>query len=829
MGIMNSVSTVSKFASVAIVFGWMVGLSSSLEAQFRPAQVQQLGAIRIAGAVAGNAQDEKPSTEIGFESGAVLKTDPNLEGILEKAERFREDGNYRVASKLWQAVLNQSGDSLYSSDGANYFSLVEQVESILASLPEDGLDAYRVLADAEAKEILASAPTRTDEVALNQIVRQYFVSSLGDEAAFDLGCIYLDRFDFTGARRMFEKIANSYPDPTISLEEVHTRIALCQSYLGDVKSAEASLVKADAIKPDTEQASLVRRSLGELNSSGPRMSVDSDWLMPMGNAKRYGVTVGVPDSMMEGDLKAVWQYYFEPQNKYIKAADTNGMMLTGTNASGESVLKTRQSMEERLIKAWKTKGWRPAGHLLLQDDRVYFKSGADLTVWNRDKVLASTEFNASQTVLTSAISWRSVWKNSFLIDEATQMMQMIRKSYGAYNRRGAGGAGAISLPEPSSEAEVQLFGDRIHQQMSIYDGKAYTIEGRRYTFEGKNRNNPKRVTPQWNATYRRSRTNVLTCYNSENGSLEWSLPRELAEDSDDAAVNAQEVIEDPKWIEGGGFMAAPIGFANMIIVPVNVGGSISVYALDPAQEGKTIWKSFLCDEPESGAVAWSAINLSIDGSDLFVNCGMGVIFVLDPATGLVRFAKRYKRIGKSDDFQRRNNWTVNRLNFQGWKSDEVIPYGRQMICLSSDTNVIEAFDRNSGKLIWKTDMSPLGYKIEYVLGVYDDVLYLAGPETLTAHDLKGTGMMIFGAEQAFEGKQSFGHGLLTPKGIYMPVEDSIYHFDLKAKIVEGEYLPNLLNKVQVDMGTEAPVGNLYSDGERFWVHGANRLYMLGSD
>ena len=25
----------------------------------------------------------------------------------------------------------------------------------------------------------------------------------------------------------------------------------------------------------------------------------------------------------------------------------------------------------------------------------------------------------------------------------------------------------------------------------------------------------------------------------------------------------------------------------------------------------------------------------------------------------------------------------------------------------------------------------------------------------------------------------------------------------------------------------APLGNLYSDGEKIWVHGANRLYVLG--
>ena len=203
---------------------------------------------------------------------------------------------------------------------------------------------------------------------------------------------------------------------------------------------------------------------------------------------------------------------------------------------------------------------------------------------------------------------------------------------------------------------------------------------------------------------------------------------------------------------------------------------------------------------------------------------MGVVFVLDPATGTVRFAKRYQRVGQPDNFGRRNGWTVNRLNFDGWSSDVVIPYGRQMICFSSDADTIEAFDRNSGKLIWRSEMSPVGFKVDYVLGVYNDMLYAAGLETIVAYDLKGEGRMVWGTDQLFDGKQSLGRGMVTPSGIYLPVEDSIYQFSLNGSNGRAE----VLAKVHVDLGTNAPVGNLYSDGQRFWVHGANRLYALAT-
>lgn len=801
-----------------------------LQMQANRAQVRQFAPVRVnvqpafgmaAGMPNGANLNEDGLTEIDLESGAILKTDPELEGTLEKAERFRADGNYRVACQLWQIVLQQSGDTLYSSDKENYFSLVEQVETILASLPPEGLEAYRVLADAEAKEIMAQATSKTDELALSKVVRQFFISSLGDEAAFDLGCIYLDRFEFIGARRMFEKIVRQYPDPSISLDQVYSRIALCQSFLGDVESAEQTLLLADEFKPNTEAADLVRRSLGELTPRENNSSLDADWVMPMGDSQRYGTTNGVPKSMMSGDLKAVWQYYYDPRDKYNNASDTKGKMLSGAKASGEDVAVTRTSLEQRMIKGWRSKVWRPAGQLLLQGNRIYFKTGSDLSVWNRSAINELATVDATHTIVDDVIQWRSLWSSAFQVDDATKMRQIIKKSYGAFNRRG-GRSQTVSISEPSTASEIQSFGDGIYQQMSIYKGTLFNIEGTRFSMIGRNVAQVKRITPQWNTSYRRSRSNRLTAYDAVSGKVRWSLPRDLPESGDNDGGLLQEEKE-AEWISAGGFMSAPVGYGDLVIVPVNMGGAISVYALDPAQEGKTIWKSFLCDEPESGAVAWSAIDLSIDGSDLFVNCGMGVVFVLDPSTGLVRFAKRYKRVGKEDEFQRRNNWTTNRLDFEGWSSDLVIPYGRQMVCLSSDTNRIQSFDRNTGELLWHNNMNPVGYKVDYLLGVYDDYLYAAGPETIIAFDLAGDGRMVWGSEQVFEDKQSFGRGMLTPQGIYMPVGDGIYHFDLKGK----DEFAKLIDKVHVDLGTEAPVGNLYSDGERFWVHGGNRLYALG--
>jgi len=770
---------------------------------------------------------DRAEGSMDVEKGAVLKTDPDLEASLATAERFKNDGNYRVASQLYQAVLLRSGDALYSSDNTIYFSLVRQIEQILAELPPEGLAAYRVMADAQAKEILAAATGPQDTLALNQVVRLYFMSSLGDDAAFRLGCIYLDQFDFAGARRMFEKILNHYPDPSIPRDQILLRVALCQSYLGQLNAAKESLAEAEKITGQTSAWKQLSSSLGTLSSRGTHSS-SSNWNMLLGNSGRDGVMPAPPENIMDSDLVADWQFYFEPADQYATWGQAEGEVLVGDQSRDDQAARTVKTTEEKIIERWKERDWRPAGELLFDNGMVYFKSAADMTAWNTDRIGSLGKVADKKSTLNDFVAWRSVWRNSFAVDQATQMIQIIRRSWGGYGNRNQ--ESATSTPE--STAEVQLFGDTVYQQISIVGGVLYSIEGK--PFDDRNRNRVENVQPQWNVSIPRSRSNFLTAYDAVTGQVQFTLPRVPADDA--SATPADPGAAASPWLEGGGFMSAPIGFGDLIIAPINVGGSISIYAFDPADSGKTVWKSFLCDEPESGAEAWSAINLTIDGSDLFVNTGMGVVFVLEPSTGLVRFARRYSRTGAPDDFGRRSGWSVNRLNFNGWSSDSIMSYGRQLIRLSSDSNVIEAIDRNTGEMIWKTDISPLGFKVDYLLGVHQDILYAAGRETIIAYDLAGEGRMIWGGEQMFDDKKSLGRGLLTSEGIFMPVKNSIYHFDLPRIIKSDSQSNNNVEtlsfnnrptaRVEVDFGTGAPVGNLYSDGKRLWVHGASRLYAL---
>ena len=804
---------------------WMLSEAPSLFAQFgglpRGGNEQVLLAqIQVQRAFNGFGNAAELS-DVDSSQIATLKTDPDLELILEKAERFASDENWTVATKLWQAVLDRSGDAMWSEDGILYYSLAEQVERKLASLPPEALQAYRVRADADARAILAAASDGQQSQALGRVVGSYFVSSIGDDAAFESGCLKLDRYDFVGALRLFEKLVHRYPDSDIPKDQVHLRIGLCHAFLGNSSAADEAITAAEkslaggattaGVAPDQ-----LRDSMAQLTVESVSAMTDKAIRMHLAGARRHGVMPRLPDDSMNRDLAAVWQFYVEPKSRY-GLATANGRALIGRNSHGDYAQGTRNDEEKEMIESWRKKDWRPAGHVLFADDRIYFKAAADIAVWDR-KLISEISFGATEeTKSLDWIAWRSVWRNAFKMDAATEASLKMRL-YGGHRRNRQREESLI----PEKAAEIQFFGDQIYHQMSICDEVLYAIEGESYNDSAPRAGRSRKTRFQYDMSVRRLRKNQLTAYSADTGRLRWSLPRQPAADQQENEPD-ENAARESAWLESGGFMAAPVGFDGLVLVPVSEGGAVVVYALDPEQEGKTVWKSYLCDEPETGAVPWSPIQLSLEGSDLFVNTGLGTVFVLDASTGKIQFARRYLRKGTRDVSYRAYNRQQERLKFDGWSSDVVVPWQNQLICFGSDTDTIFAIDRSTGRAIWNCPMNPIGQKVDYLLGVRDGTLYAAGPKTIIAYDLSGEGRMVWGADELFDGKTSQGRGMLTEDAIYIPVDNGIYKYNLRGKNGKAQ----VVAKVGVNLGTDAPVGNLYSDGQRIWVHGANRLYALG--
>ncbi|HMP80641.1 MAG TPA: tetratricopeptide repeat protein, partial [Pirellulaceae bacterium] len=374
-------------------------------------------------------------------SDTLLKVDPELESILQKAERYQEDGNYTVACQLWQIVLERSGDTLFTTDGQTYFSMVEQVERILAALPEEGLRTYRITADAQARQVMAQASSADDRQALSEVVRKYFVSSIGDEAAFRLACLDLDQHDFVGALRLLTKIRDLHPDPTLSDEELLPRIALCQAMIGNLDDARQTIEQLPARARGARVAGGMAEQLVAAMEQGRETGfgrMQSDAFLAFRRAP------DVPAAMRQGRLYSAWQFFLEPPkdgSTVFQSADAVGRILELTPDTMATAANTVASSERNLIDAWINKGWRPAGELQLREGLVVYRTPANVTAWPAEGGQRAT--------------WRSVWLNQFELDDATRQLQNLQRAYGG--RTGLSGRAAREGMD--SEASVQLYGD----------------------------------------------------------------------------------------------------------------------------------------------------------------------------------------------------------------------------------------------------------------------------------------------------------------------------------------------------------------------------------
>ncbi len=752
---------------------------------FAPTCVRILLAITLllVGAARCGAADEEEEKE-KFPGSASLKTNRQLERWLDRADEFAEKGLYDLATILWQRVLEETGDTLVTRDGRKFSSLSEEVERTIAKLPAKGLRDYRITADGEALALLAEGKrNNTEEQALSGVVRQYFLSSHGDDAAYRLGCLALDRYDFVGASRLFQKILDRHPDPSIPKKDIWLRLAVAAAHVGDIESAQAAIAEAEKVseEPGDQIISLVKQDLSKASKRAVAGGVAArNWTMAMGGPGRQGHMQGLPKDVTSADLTKMWSYTFDVN--FTTQISNQAIGIYTRRGQVQPQVKVAKS-SKGLLKRWSDGKWQPAGRMLFADGLIYVKTNNDITCWD-----ASAE--------SEDPVWRSAWLNEFKVDQFTLMMnQMV--SNGFVVRQGN------QLKLPMSHAEVMLFGDRIHQSMSISRGVVYAVEGRRVSRYGVRTTKPQPVQQQhwhWGVMPNRSRTNWLAAYDAKTGKALWHKSPSEEGETDDTDL---------------GFMAAPVPYGNFLLVPVADSGAIWLQARD-RKDGKLVWKSFLADDPPGGTRPWSPIGISLAGRDAYVVCGSGAVFAVDAVSGEIRWAVKYKRDGKPSPTSRNFGVAASQLlALQGWEDDLAIPFGRQLVVFSTDHDRLYALDRRTGEMLWRSPRTPYDKPATYPVGIVGTTLFVAGRNVVRAYDLDKDGKIAW----ELETEDSLGRACATDDALYMPIGDSIARIDLESG--------KILDKVAVHLSAgEDPIGNLYSDGQKLWMLGGNSVFAL---
>jgi outer membrane protein assembly factor BamB len=761
----------------------------------------------------------------GSADSAIPKIDPESQQLLKRADQFIADERYDLAAILWQKVLDEAGDNMVQVEGDRYVPLRSEVEAAISKAKPEAVAAYRLNADNEVVGMLARVTPENESEVLGQIVRRFFLSDQGDDAAYRIACRALDRGDFVLATRMFLKVLEEHPDPSISKGDLQLRMAVAAGKLGDKSAADEFLnlvAKAGSTGPARSLVGLVTRELAKKNAMGPAEQ-PQDFLVAWGGPARRGAMRGLPAETYQATLtdRGFFEYPLQfPEQINPQFGFYPGMPNTATNVTTVA--------RPQLMDRWKTAGWRPAGNVLIQDGRIYLKTSEDLVC-----------FKDAQSL--SKPTWKTAWLNSFQVDDQSNHFMMFRGFNGGVTGR---------TDAPGTTAEILLFGDRIYHSMSIVDDLLLTLEGvRRGRGSEPAAMEPRQVNYNQSVP-RRSRTNWLAAYDSKSGKVRWrrnaddereEKPADPAPATEPAAekpadgTRGSEPVPPPGAVpvpvpvaragfgpEGAGsscFMASPVACGGLLLVPVSDGGTIFLMAVSPS-DGKTRWRTQLCDDPLSGATPWSPIGVAVDGQEAYVVAGTGLVFAVDGTTGDIRWASRYRRELSNSAPVFANPWQQNTTvrQFSGWDDDVAIPMGRQVVVMASDSDRMFALDRRTGKFLWDTPrISPFGVEANYYLGTQGNRLVAAGSKVVRGYDVH-SGRLVW--EREIEA--SCGRGCIAGDTVFVPSKDSIISYDLTTGKERSH--------VGVSLATNSGeyVGNLYSDGAQLWMLNANRLYALTS-
>lgn len=788
-----------------------------------------------------------------FTESAILKTDPDVDRLVRRAHELTDDQRYDVAATLWQQVLDRSGselttrpewvskrDQLDESEWLqSYKSVRTEVERLLATLPAEGLAQYRIVADGPARTLLAAASGEREESALEEVVRRYFVSSVGDDAAWRLGCLLLDRHDFVGAGRVFEKILAVHPDPTMSREDVMLRLAVCQARSGNRIAAEAtydSLGKVLKAKPSavpSEAFQLVGLDIRKehvLVADTYRAS--GDWPMTLGSPARDGHMAALDAEALAGDLHESWSHRTEvfdsdafraataadpARNNANRIAIARGGMVMGIDPYGNPIQIAASPNRESLIQSWKDQLWTPTSKALLVDGKIIFRTPTRLACYD------------ATAVGEPRLVWLAPPDGSLSADGKTfdvENVERLKTEAGEFARLSSMAAGGMRSGLLNDYRAAWQFGDRVCQSMTHANNTVYFVDDAPQLGSDVDPNVVRRMwggMPADSTPAGTSRSKLIaidatvgkdpaTGRDLSTGKILWEWPGEDAVDKD--AKDAGDFR----------FMGPVVPLRRTLLVPAYANGGLWVYALETedgknaagkrTQSRKLAWKASLCDDPRFGGDRWAPVTMCLDGGDLFVATGRGVLFALDAASGSIRWAVRYKRtMTASKSVNHRFGGMQSSASFDGWDENYVVARGPWVILMASDYRKLVALNRASGDFAWPG----VGIDdVNYVLGVVGDNLYVAGPKVVRAYSLRREGSIDWSVDLE---DPSHGRGALTADSIYLPVKDKVYRFDLKGKLIAKA-------NVHFSRDRDDPVGNLYTDGKTLFALGPDRVHAL---
>ena len=201
----------------------------------RPVLLTVLTVLFLPTLVRGQAKEDESNKVSNDRPDRPLQMPPassEVKEAFDDFERFRKRGAWERALKALNTIPEEQ--VLRFVDGKNGFIIpvARKRREVLSGLPAEGLAAYRLFYDDDAKKLFDHADGPLELKTLERVFSTYFPATVGDNAADRLGDLYFEMGRFDRAADCWLAVLRDHPDTDLSPALISFKAALALSRAG---------------------------------------------------------------------------------------------------------------------------------------------------------------------------------------------------------------------------------------------------------------------------------------------------------------------------------------------------------------------------------------------------------------------------------------------------------------------------------------------------------------------------------------------------------------------------------------------------------------------
>ncbi len=614
-------------------------------------------------------------------AGVYLPTDRTLSRAITRARERLAQHEYHEALAFLHGLLGRQEDWFLERSGGAQEQLGAKATArqLIGELPPDGRDAYELLHGATARKQLEAALQSGNRDGISQVVRQFFHTTAGYEAALVLAQLEADQGHRLAAAQLYQELIDS-PRAAAQFEPQLSMLAAL-NHLAAGKRDDAAVTMRSLIE---------RHPSAEITFAGKKS------LVPSAGA----------------DLVA-WLSQFVGEPSVTAPGELNWLTARGDAArnalkpGGRPHLRTR--WQARVINdpsveaflAGRSEDFAQRGVVVIPASRPV--AVGDVVVMRTPENVVAVDWQTGKRI------WETREDDELEIEEAPNRFA---NQFGQAEREQWAAQG--------NPLEQRMWDDSLVMSLSSDGERVFVLRGARVADDdqvmgwqlgpGFGRMNGEVAT----------NTNQLAAYDiATQGKLVWEI------------VGARA----PAPLDGAFFLGAPLAIDNTLYVMAEIRSAIYLFALDPAT-GQVQWHQQLVGLEQSvgldPARRRAGATPSYDAGILICPTAASAVIAIDVVKREFAWVYRYPREPRSPA-EIRNMWqnqaqtAAMRTNDNWLDSAAVIGDGHVFIT-PPESSELHCIDLRTGKFAWKHRQG----EALFVAGIDKGTVLLVGSDGVQA-------------------------------------------------------------------------------------------------